>query len=83
VNEVVEAVKFALEKTPPELAADIVDNGVILSGGGALLCNLDVLIREKTGLNVSLAQDPLTNVVTGCGKVLESAELCKQLTVSI
>jgi rod shape-determining protein MreB and related proteins len=83
VNEVVEAVKFSLEKTPPELAADIVDNGVILSGGGALLTNLDVLIREKTGLNVSLAQDPLTNVVTGCGKVLESNELLKQLTVSL
>lgn len=80
VSEVVEAVKIALEKTPPELAADIVDNGIILAGGGALLHNLDVLIKEKTGLPVSIAEDPLTCVVRGCGIVLESIDLLKRVT---
>ena len=63
IVEVIEAIKTSLEKTPPELAADIVDNGIILAGGGSLLANLDVLIKEKTGLPVSLAEDPLTCVV--------------------
>ena len=80
VNEVIEAIKISLEKTPPELAADIVDNGIILAGGGSLLQNLDVLIKERTGLPVSLAEDPLTSVVRGCGKVLESINLLKQVT---
>jgi len=80
VAEVVEAIKVSLEKTPPELAADIVDNGIILSGGGSLLANLDVLIKEKTGLPVSLAEDPLTCVVRGCGKCLESISLLRQVT---
>jgi len=77
ISEVIEAIKTSLEKTPPELAADIVDNGIILAGGGALLSNLDVLIKEKTGLPVSLAEDPLTCVVRGCGKTLESNALLK------
>src|SRR3954471_9372919 len=81
VNEVVDAVKTALEKTPPELASDIVDNGIVLTGGGALLANLDILLRERTGLPVSLAEDPLTCVVLGSGKVLEDIDLLKQLTV--
>jgi rod shape-determining protein MreB len=80
VNEVVDAVKTALEKTPPELASDIVDNGIVLTGGGALLANLDILLRERTGLPVSLAEDPLTCVVLGSGKVLEELDLLKQLT---
>ncbi len=80
VNQVIEAIKIALEKTPPELAADIVDNGIILAGGGALLQNLDVLIKEKTGLPVSLAEDPLTCVVRGCGTALESISLLRQVT---
>lgn len=80
VSEVVEAIKIALEKTPPELAADIVDNGIILAGGGSLLANLDVLIKEKTGLPVAIAEDPLTCVVRGCGKCLESISLLKQVT---
>jgi rod shape-determining protein MreB len=79
LSEVIDAIKVALEKTPPELAADIVDNGIILAGGGALLKNLDVLIKEKTGLPVSLAEDPLTCVVYGCGKVLEDIKLLKQV----
>ena len=80
VAEVVEAIKISLEKTPPELAADIVDNGIVLAGGGSLLANLDILIKEKTGLPVSIAEDPLTCVVRGCGKALESIELLKQVT---
>ncbi len=79
IAEVVEAIKTSLEKTPPELAADIVDNGIILAGGGSLLANLDVLIKERTGLPVALAEDPLTCVVRGCGKALESIDLLKQV----
>jgi rod shape-determining protein MreB len=80
ISEVIEAIKNSLEKTPPELAADIVDNGIILAGGGSLLANLDVLIKEKTGLPVSLAEDPLTCVVRGCGKALENIALLRQVT---
>jgi len=80
INAVVDAVKTALERTPPELAADIVDNGIILAGGGALLANLDILIKEKTGLPVALAEDPLTCVVRGSGKVLDSMDLLRQVT---
>ncbi len=72
VEHIVEAVKIALESTPPELAADIVDKGIMLTGGGALLRNLDEAIRERTGLPVAVADDPLTCVVLGCGKVLEN-----------
>src|SRR4029079_1984905 len=80
LTEVVDAVKTALEKTPPELASDIVDNGIVLTGGGALLANLDILLRERTGLPVSISEDPLTCVVLGSGKVLEEIRLLKQLT---
>jgi len=82
LNEVVNAVKLALEKTPPELAADIVDNGVILTGGGALLKHLDVLLREKTGLPVSVAENPLSCVVLGSGQVLDQLSLLKELTIT-
>lgn len=80
IAEVIEAIKTSLEKTPPELAADIVDNGIILAGGGSLLANLDILIKEKTGLPVSLAEDPLTCVVRGCGAALENIALLRQVT---
>jgi rod shape-determining protein MreB and related proteins len=80
IAEVIEAIKTSLEKTPPELAADIVDNGIILAGGGSLLANLDILIKEKTGLPVSLAEDPLTCVVRGCGAVLDNISLLRQVT---
>ena len=79
LSEVVDAVRTALEKTPPELASDIVDNGIVLTGGGALMNNLDVLLREKTGLPVSIAEDPLTCVVMGSGKVLNELALLRQL----
>ena len=81
LSEVVDAVRTALEKTPPELAADIVDNGIVLTGGGALLANLDILLRERTGLPVSIAEDPLTCVVMGSGKVLDQLDLLSQLTI--
>jgi rod shape-determining protein MreB len=80
VNGIVEAVKMTLERTPPELAGDIADRGIVLAGGGALLKNLDTLLREETGLPVFLAEDPLSSVVIGAGKALESIEILQQVT---
>jgi len=80
ISEIIEAIKICLEKAPPELAADIVDNGIVLTGGGSLLANLDILIRENTGLPVSLAKDPLTCVVHGCAEALKSITLLKQVS---
>ena len=82
INAIVEAVRIALERTPPELAADIVDKGIVLAGGGALLRNLDALLREETGLPVVIAEDPLSCVVLGSGKVLDELDLLKQVTIS-
>jgi rod shape-determining protein MreB len=82
INAIVEAVRIALERTPPELAADIVDKGIVLAGGGALLRNLDVLLREETGLPVVIAEDPLSCVVLGSGKVLDELDLLKQVAIS-
>ena len=81
VHQVVESVRIALERTPPELASDIVDKGIVLAGGGALLRNLDVLLREETGLPVTLADDPLTAVVMGAGKALDELSLLRDVTV--
>ncbi|MBK7399892.1 MAG: rod shape-determining protein [Myxococcales bacterium] len=81
LNAIVDAVRVALEKCPPELAADIVDKGVVLTGGGALLKNLDVLLREETGLPVMLSDDPLSAVVLGSGKVLDHMDLLAQVAV--
>jgi len=81
VNAVVESVKIALEQTPPELAADIVDKGIVLVGGGSLLHNLDVLLRETTGLPVMLAEDPLTAVVEGAGRTLDELPLLKDIAI--
>jgi len=75
VNTMVESVKIALESTPPELSADIVDKGIVMTGGGAMLANLDLLLREATGLPVMLAEDPLTAVVLGTGRCLDELEL--------
>ena len=80
VNAIVEATKIALERTPPELAADIADKGIVLSGGGALLSNLDILLREETGLPIMLAEDPFTAVVMGCGRCLDDATLLRDVT---
>src|SRR6056297_878874 len=82
INAILEAVRISLERTPPELAADIVDKGIVLAGGGALLRNMDVLIREETGLPVVIAEDPLSCVVIGSGKVLDELDLLKQVTVT-
>lgn len=81
INAIVEAVKIALERTPPELAADIVDKGIVLAGGGAELRNLDILLREETGLPVIVAEDPLTCVVLGSGKALDELDLLKRVAV--
>ncbi len=72
IDAIVEAVKVALEIIPPELSADIVDRGIVLTGGGALLKNLDKRLREETGLPIIIADDPLTSVVLGSGKALEN-----------
>ena len=81
MNAIVEAVLLALEKTPPELAADIVDKGVVLTGGGALLKNIDVLLREETGLPVMVGDDPISAVVLGSGKTLDHIELLKEVAI--
>jgi rod shape-determining protein MreB len=83
VNAIVEAVRIALERTPPELASDIVDKGIVLSGGGALLRNLDALIKEVTKLPVIVAENPLTAVVEGAGKVLDELDLLKQVATTL
>ena len=82
IDAIVETVKIALEQTPPELSADIVDNGIVLTGGGALLKNLDKLLREQTGLPIILAEDPLTTVALGCGESLNSIEILREVTIS-
>src|ERR1700722_5632744 len=82
IHNITEAVLTALEKTPPELAADIVDKGIVLTGGGALLRNLDVLLREETGLPVMVCDDPISAVVLGSGKALDHMELLKEVTIA-
>lgn len=79
IRQIVQGVRSALEKTPPELSADIIDKGIVLTGGGALLKNLDILIREETGLPVLIADDPLTCVVMGCGKALDEMDLLREV----
>jgi len=71
---IVTAIKGALEQTPPELGADIADKGLVVSGGGALLRDLDIMLREETGLPIVISEDPLTCVVRGCGRALEETE---------
>ncbi|MBU3949135.1 MAG: rod shape-determining protein [Proteobacteria bacterium] len=82
IDAIVETVKIALEHTPPELASDIVDRGIILTGGGALLKNLDVLLREETSLPIRVAEDPLLAVAMGAGKALDSIEILKKIVLS-
>lgn len=81
INSIVDTVRSALERTPPELASDIVDKGIVLAGGGSLLSHMDVLLREETGLPVMLADDPLCCVVVGAGKVLDNDELLHQIEI--
>lgn len=82
INQIVDVVQIALEKTPPELASDIVDRGITLAGGGAMLRNLDRLISERTGLPVVVADDPLSTVVIGSGEVLDHLELLKDVVLN-
>jgi rod shape-determining protein MreB len=74
VDEIIRGVKRTLEETPPELAADIVDRGIVMTGGGALLRGLDIYLRERTNLPINVVEDPLTCVVLGAGKVLDDLE---------
>ena len=78
VTNIVESVRSVLERTPPELAADISDRGIVLTGGGALIYGLDKLLQEKTGINVILAEDAISCVAIGTGKVLENIEIIEQ-----
>lgn len=81
VETIVETVRIALEQTPPELAADIVDTGIVLTGGGALLKNLDILLREETKLPITITEDPLSTVVLGSGKALDNIEILKEVMI--
>jgi len=81
INAILEAVKTTLERTPPELAADIVDKGIILAGGGSLLRNLDVLLREETSLPITITEDPLSAVVLGSGKALDELDLLREVMI--
>jgi rod shape-determining protein MreB len=81
IETIVGAVKTALEQTPPELAADIVDRGIYLTGGGALLKNLDILLHQQTGLPIKIADDPLTTVVLGSGRALDNLNILKEVMV--
>ncbi|MDD9877496.1 MAG: rod shape-determining protein, partial [Magnetovibrio sp.] len=83
VGAIIEAVKVALEHTAPELAADIVDKGIVLTGGGALLGNMDFVLRYATGLPVSIADDPLSCVVLGTGRALEEMKRLKDVLTTM
>jgi rod shape-determining protein MreB len=82
VGSIVEAVKVALEQMPPELAADVVDRGIVLTGGGALLRNIDELLREETELPVTITENPMAAVATGAGRALDDLHLYRQLLLS-
>ena len=81
IDAIVETVRIALEQKPPELASDIVDSGIVLTGGGALLKNLDKLLREKTGLPIVVTDDPLSTVALGCGKVLDNIDILREVVI--
>ncbi|GAB6177142.1 rod shape-determining protein [Desulfobaculum senezii] len=81
VDAIVQACRIALEQTPPELAADIVDRGIVLTGGGALLKGLDQLLREETGLPITVVDDPLSTVVLGSGRALDNLDVLKEVTI--
>jgi rod shape-determining protein MreB len=83
VGQIIEAVKMALETTPPELVADIVDHGIVLTGGGALLANLDVVLSAETNLPVTVAEDALTCVALGTGEAIENLKLMKNVLSSV
>jgi len=82
IDTIVETVKIALEQTPPELSADIVDRGIVLTGGGALLKNLDKLLREETSLPITVTENPLSTVALGAGRALDSLEILKRVLIN-
>lgn len=82
VGAIVQAVRMALEQTPPELAADIVDRGIVLTGGGALLLGLDQLLREETSLPIFVVDDPLSTVVMGTGIALDNLSTLRDVCIS-
>jgi len=82
VEAIVATVRMALEQTPPELSADIVDHGIVLTGGGALLRNLDKRLNKETGLPIIIADDPLSSVVLGSGQALEDIDVLKEIMIS-
>jgi rod shape-determining protein MreB len=81
VQTIVDTIRITLEQTPPELAADIVDKGIVLTGGGSLLTNLDTLLREETRLPITVAEDPLSTVVIGSGKALDNLPILKEVGI--
>jgi rod shape-determining protein MreB len=81
VASILEALRICLEKTPPELAADIMDRGIMMAGGGALLKGLDTLISRETGMPVHLAEQPLSSVAIGAGKAMENIDVLKRLLI--
>ena len=81
VDVIVDAVRVALEQTPPELSADIVDQGIVLTGGGALLKNLDTLLKRETGMPIIVADDPLSSVVLGSGRALDNLEILREIAI--
>ena len=81
ISTIINAIRVALERTPPELSADISDRGIVLTGGGALIKNLDKRIREETGLPVSIADDPLASVVLGTGRMLSDFKLLRKISI--
>ncbi len=82
IDVIIDAVRVALEVTPPELAADIVDQGIVLTGGGALLKNLDRSLKEETGMPIIVAEDPLSSVVLGSGQALDNLDILREVTIS-
>ena len=83
ISVIVDTIRDALENAPPELAGDIVDRGIVLTGGGALLRNIDVLLREETGLPITIADDPLSTVARGAGMALDDPDLLKEVTIKL
>jgi len=83
VRAILESAKISLERTPPELAADLIEHGIVMAGGGSLLKGLDRLISEETGLPVHIAEDPMTAVANGTGKVLNEIRYLRKVTVPV
>jgi rod shape-determining protein MreB len=83
LQQIVDALMQSLEKTPPELASDIVDRGIVMTGGGSLLRGIDMLLREATNLPITVAEDPLTCVVLGTGKILDDPTLYEKVLMSV